>query len=302
MIEFDSVTKQYALHPVPALDAVSFRVARGETVALVGPNGAGKTTAIRIAVGVLLPSDGTVRVDGHDVGHQKKWASAGVGWVSDSNAFDPRIRARVLLRYLSGFYPAAQRLSAVGAERKLEDVGLGKWADHRIGTYSYGMRKRLALAAADVGEPTAFVLDEPFEGLDPAGQVFLRDWLDERGDRQCTILISTHRLPEVQRIANRVVVLNLGKIIRILERREYADARITTVRVSGPQLDPGASELLGALGEVKPDGADLLVTGPSIDPSEIAQLLVSHGYRITLLRPETRTLEEVYSKTFEAAP
>ncbi len=302
MIEFDSVTKQYALTPVPALDGVNFRVASGETVALVGPNGAGKTTAIRIAVGVLLPSGGTVRIDGHDILRQKKPASAGVGWVSDSTVFDPRIRARALLRYLSGFYPASKRLSRDGAQQKLDEVGLGTWADRRIGTYSYGMRKRLALAAADVGEPATYVLDEPFEGLDPAGQAFLRDWLDERGDRQCSILLSTHRLPEVQRIANRVVVLNLGKVVRILDRGEFADAKITTVRVSGPGLDRGASDLLGTLGEVSADGSDLLVTGPSIDPAEIAQLLISHGYRLTLLRPEPKTLEEAYNKTLGPAP
>jgi ABC-2 type transport system ATP-binding protein len=297
VIEFDDLKKRYLGHTAPALDGMTLTAGDAETVALVGPNGAGKTTAIRIAVGVLLPTAGEVRVDGHDVLYDKKRASSTIGWVSDSNVFDPRARAVSLLRYLSGFYPANKRLSSEDAQLRLEEVGLGAWAHRRIGTYSYGMRKRVALAAATVGDPNTFVLDEPFEGLDPEGQRFLRGWLDARAASGCAILLSTHRLPEVQRIAHRVVVLNLGKIVRILSRSEYADSRVTAVRVSGPKLDQAAAELLAAVGEVALDGPDLLVSGPSIDSSEIAQLLVTHGFRITQLKAEPKTLERVYDES-----
>lgn len=297
MIEFASVTKRYSWRGEPALDGLSLAVGKGETVALVGPNGAGKTTAIRIAVGVLLPNEGTVRIDGEDIRKKKKAASTKIGWVSDSNVFDLRAKAGPLLRYLSGFYSPDRRLSTEEAHRRLDEAGLGRVSEQKLGTFSYGMRKRFALAAAMVGDPTTFLLDEPFEGLDPGGQELLRGWLDARSAAGCSVLLCTHRLLEVQRIARRIVVLNLGRVTRVLERPEFVDEKVTTVRISGPKLDPAAADLLSVLGEVQFDGSDLLVSGPSIDSAEAAQLLVTHGYRITQLRAEPKNLERIYNQT-----
>lgn len=298
MIEFDAVTKRYALRAVPALDALSLEIPDGQTFGLIGPNGAGKTTAIRIAVGVMLPTDGMVRVDGEDLSQNKHRVSAKIGWVSDGDIFDPRARATSVLRYLDGFYPGHRRMTLEKAEQRLEEVGLGKWSSKRVGTYSYGMKRRFALAAASVGDPSTYLLDEPYEGLDPGGQQFLRDWLAVRAKAGLTLIIATHRLGEVQKIADKVAILNLGKLVRIVDRSEFADQKVVTVRVGGPNLDEGAVELLRVVGDVTRNEGDLLVTGPAIDPSQIAELLFTHGYRVSQLTPEKKTLENVYGESF----
>lgn len=301
MIEFDTVSKRYSFRAAPALDALSLEVPDGQTFGLIGPNGAGKTTAIRIAIGVMLPTSGTVRIDGEDLSKNKHRASAKIGWVSDGDIFDPRARATSVLRYLDGFYPGHRRMTLEEAEQRLEEVGLGLWSSKRVGTYSYGMKRRFALAAASVGDPSIYFLDEPYEGLDPGGQQFLRDWLGLRAKAGSTLIIATHRLGEVQKIADKVAILNLGKLVRLVDRTEFADQKVVTVRVGGSNLDEGAVELLRVVGEVTRVEEDLLVTGPSIDSSQIVELLFTHGYRVSQLTPEKKTLEIVYSETFSTS-
>jgi ABC-2 type transport system ATP-binding protein len=204
-IRAQSLTKDFG--PIRAVDDLSFTILPGRVVGLLGPNGSGKTTTMRMLLGLVTPTAGRVTIDGRpftdltDPGRQ-------VGAVLEANAFEGRRTARNHLRVLSvegGFDP-------VRVEEVLELVGLRAAADRHAGDFSLGMGQRLSLAGALLGDPAVLVLDEPTNGLDPAGIRWLRDLLRGFAEEGRTVLLSSHVLAEVAQTVDEVLILDRGQL------------------------------------------------------------------------------------------
>ncbi|MFG1947427.1 ABC transporter ATP-binding protein [Nonomuraea sp. NPDC048826] len=207
MIEFKHVTKTY--RDVRALDDVSFTVEAGGVTGFVGPNGAGKSTALRILVGLCRATSGSATVLGvpypdlEDPGHQ-------VGTLLDASAFHPGRSGRETL--MLGAITLGLPRSRV--DEVLDLVGLTRKESHRaVGAYSLGMRQRLGIAHALLGRPRALVLDEPANGLDPQGIRWMRSLLRDLADSGCAVLLSSHLLHEVERVADHVVIIGRGRVL-----------------------------------------------------------------------------------------
>jgi ABC-2 type transport system ATP-binding protein len=204
-VSVQRLTKRFG--SVHAVEDLSFEVTAGRITGFLGPNGAGKTTTLRIALGLVRPTSGEVLIGGRhyaDLPHPRRT----VGGLLEATGFHPGRRGRDHLRILAG-------VAGVGDARVdevLELVELAGAADRRVGGYSLGMRQRLGLAAAMLGDPGVLILDEPANGLDPAGMAWLRGLLRDLAAQGRTILISSHVLSEVAQTVDKVVIINEGRL------------------------------------------------------------------------------------------
>jgi Cu-processing system ATP-binding protein len=217
VVTLDGASKRYGR--LTALQEASLSLSPGETVALVGHNGAGKTTLMKLVLGLIRPSAGTVRVLGEDpAGGKGAEIRRRLGFLPESVAFHAAMTGAELL----SFYARLKRAPRQANSALLERVGLTEAAHRRVGTYSKGMRQRLALAQALIGEPGLLLLDEPTSGLDPESRAQVYATVDRlRGDG-ATVLVSTHALAEIERHVDRVVLLHRG---RLIEAGDLADLR-----------------------------------------------------------------------------
>jgi ABC-2 type transport system ATP-binding protein len=207
VIVFNEVTKRYG--DVTALDRISCTVAAGTITGLLGPNGAGKSTAMRILLGMAKADSGEATVAGRPYTELSNPASV-AGSLLDADCFHPGRTAQESLRLacLTIGLPA-DRVTEV-----LDEVGLSaRDARRRVGAYSLGMRQRLGLALALLGRPAALILDEPANGLDPQGQRWLGDLLRAQAEQGCAVLLSSHQLHEVERLADRLVIIGGGRVL-----------------------------------------------------------------------------------------
>ena len=198
------VTKRFG--KVGAVRGVSFDLERGETVALVGHNGAGKTTLIKLMLGLIRPTSGSVEVLGDDPAAGQFSARKELGFLPENVAFNSGLTGRETL----SFYARLKRQPASAIAPLLERVGLADAAGRRVGTYSKGMRQRLGLAQALLGEPRVLLLDEPTTGLDPALRQSFYETVEELRGRGATVLLSSHALTELEERAGRVIIMNRG--------------------------------------------------------------------------------------------
>lgn len=209
-IALQAATRRYG--GVTALDTVSFEADAGETVALVGHNGAGKTTLMKLVLGLIRPSAGTVRVLGEDpAGRHGARIRGRIGFLPESVALHGAMTGGELLAFYARL-KGAPRAANAGL---LERVGLADAAGRRVGTYSKGMRQRLALAQALIGDPGILLLDEPTSGLDPESRRQVYETIEALRARGALVLISTHALAEVERQVDRVAMLNRGRLIAV---------------------------------------------------------------------------------------
>ncbi|NGO06658.1 ABC transporter ATP-binding protein [Streptomyces sp. HC44] len=204
-IEIRGLTKTFG--PIHAVDDVSFTAPAGQVTGFLGPNGAGKTTTLRMLLGLERPTGGTAVIGGRAY---RELASPRrtVGAVLEASGLHPGRRGRTHLELLA----RAAGLPRQRVDEVLETVGLGAAADRRAGGYSLGMRQRLAVAGALLGDPEVLVLDEPTNGLDPAGVRWLRDLLRQLAGEGRTVLVSSHLLAEVTQYADRVVIIAGGRL------------------------------------------------------------------------------------------
>jgi len=207
-----------------ALAGISFAVAAGEVVGLLGHNGAGKTTTIRLLLGLLAPHGGTVRVFGLEPLVDGERVRARTGVVGEAPGLDERLTARELLHVFADLYdlPAEEQRRRV--PQLLEQFGLLEAADRRVGTFSAGMRQRLALARCLLHDPELLLLDEPTTALDPVAAHQVRELIAERRREGRTILLATHNLDEAERLCDRVVILERGRVLVEGNPRELAAA------------------------------------------------------------------------------
>ena len=203
MIEVDHLTKRF--RNTLAVDDLSFNVREGSITGFLGPNGAGKTTTLRVVLGLVRPTSGSARILGHPY-RALETPTSEVGAVLEASSFHPGRSGRNHLRVVG----AASGLPRSRVDEVLEIVGLSGDAGRRVGGYSLGMRQRLSLAAALLGDPRVFVLDEPANGLDPQGIRWLRELLQSLAREGRTILISSHVLAEVEQIVDEVVIIHRG--------------------------------------------------------------------------------------------
>jgi Cu-processing system ATP-binding protein len=203
-VQVRDVTKRFG--KVEAVRGASFDLKEGETVALVGHNGAGKTTLMKLMLGLVRPTSGSVEVLGDDPAAGQFAARRELGYLPENVAFNAGLTGRETL----SFYGRLKRQPASAVAPMLERVGLADAAGRRVGTYSKGMRQRLGLAQALLGEPRLLLLDEPTTGLDPALRQSFYETVEELRGRGATVLLSSHALTELEERAGRVIIMNRG--------------------------------------------------------------------------------------------
>jgi ABC-2 type transport system ATP-binding protein len=213
VIRLHALRKAYG--PVVAVDSLTLAVARGEVFGFLGPNGAGKTTTIRMMMGLLAPTSGTVTLDGHDVGREPEAAKAVTGYLPDHPFLYDKLTGRELLRFVGGLYGLDRRDLDRRAEELLGDFALVDRAEALTETYSHGMKQRLALAAALVHRPRILVLDEPMVGLDPQGARAFRRLLVDLAASGITIFLSTHSLHVAEELCDRIGILDHGRLVAL---------------------------------------------------------------------------------------
>ena len=228
MIAVRGIGKGYGNHQV--VQDMSFDVRRGRVTGFVGPNGAGKSTTMRIMVGLVTPDRGEVRFAGVPF-RQLSHPARTVGAVLDARSMHPGRTARQHLRALA----ALGRVPLTRTEGVLREVGLEGAADRRVGGFSLGMRQRLALAVALLGEPSVLLLDEPANGLDPEGIRWLRRFLRQFADQGGTVFVSSHLIAELAAVVDDLVVVGAGKVIAEAPLAEIARLSSSTVVVDTPQ-------------------------------------------------------------------
>jgi ABC-2 type transport system ATP-binding protein len=289
-IDVVGLTKRFGT--VLALDDLSFSVRPGVVTGFLGPNGAGKTTTLRCLLGLVSPTAGTVTIDGRayrDIHDPLRT----VGAALEAASFHPGRSARAHLEVmaLAGGLPT----SRVGEVLTL--VGMTEFADRRVGGYSLGMRQRLALAQALLGDPPVLVLDEPANGLDPAGIAWLRHFLRALAGEGRTVVISSHVLSEVQQTVDDVVVIARGRLVRqgALADLEGGPAAVL-VRTPTPTL---LRDALASYAVTEVDGR-LRVEGGTTD--EVGHLAHAAGVELHELTAEASDLEKVFLRMTSEVP
>jgi ABC-2 type transport system ATP-binding protein len=286
----EDLTKRFGERTV--VDRVSFEVWPGEIFGFLGPNGAGKTTTIGMLLGLVRPSAGRAILLGHDVQRKPAAALREVGAVVEAPAFFPYLSGRDNLRVLA----RADGLPDRRVDAVLEQVDLGSRARDRFRVYSQGMRQRLGIAAALLRDPRLVILDEPTNGLDPAGQQEIRALVTTLARTGHTIFLSSHALPEVEQLCERVAILKQGRVIaqgRVDELLRRGRGVLVRVEAEGKR----AAELLRAAPWVvdvrEADGA-LVVEAPAERAAEINALLTSAGLAVAEIRAHQERLEDFF--------
>ena len=289
VIRTTGLTKRFGR--VLAVDDVSLQVRAGDRYGFLGPNGSGKTTTVRMLLGLVFPTAGTVELLGRRLPRQAGPALAAVGALIEGPAAYGHLSARANLRLVDAAGPAGaggRRTRSARVDDALGQVGLDAVGRRPVSAYSLGMKQRLGLAAALLRRPRLLVLDEPTNGLDPQGIHEVRDLLLELNRTGTTVFLSSHLLAEVEALCTRVGVLQQG---RLVVQDDLAALQAPTGRVLVRTADPDlAVRLLD--GRVEARDGDLLTVRHD-DAAALAALLVGDGARLLELRSERRSLEDV---------
>ena len=276
-----------AFGEVRAVDDLSFTVEPGTVMGFLGPNGAGKTTTLRCLLGLISPTKGTCTISGCSYAKLAD-PTATVGALLESCDFHPGRTARNHLRVLC----AAAGIHDRRADEVLEMTGMAESADRRAGTFSTGMRQRLGLAAALLGDPAVLVLDEPANGLDPAGITWVRQMLRYLAAQGKTVLVSSHQLAEMEHTADTVVIINQGRLVQAGPLADLLASTAAAVRVRTPRPDLLRTALMEAGLPVEPRDGALLVRRASA--AQVGHLAFTAGVELEELAEEHTDLEQVF--------
>jgi ABC-2 type transport system ATP-binding protein len=289
---------------VLAVDHIDLNVKAGDVYGFLGPNGAGKTTTLRMALGLIAPTEGTVELFGHDPLREGARALEGVAGFVEAPRFYPYLTGRKnleLLAALDGVPSGAQARATDRIDEVLEVVELVPRAKHKVGGYSHGMRQRLGIAAALLRRPRLLILDEPATGLDPAGMRDMRELIRRLAGEGITVLLSSHQLPEVQELCDRVAIVDRGRVV-------YEGALSDLRRQGGAGYRLRTTEDVRALGVVRAQpGVEHATSGEhglsfqaqESDVSALSLALAREGVGILALTPELATLEDLFFRLTE---
>ena len=285
MIEVEGLTKRYG--STLAVDDLSFTVSPGTVTGFLGPNGAGKSTTMRAILGLVHPTVGSTAVLGVPY-RALDWPVRQVGALLETFDAHPGRSGRNHLRVLA----VAGQIPRSRADEVLDLVELGGAGRRRVKGYSLGMRQRLGLAAALLGDPEVLVLDEPANGLDPQGVRWLRDFLRSLAGEGRTILVSSHVLAEVAQTVHEVVIIHRGRLVRHAAMADVESMAAGATIVRSPDAATLGSLLADAGVEVQIQGDGRLTV--SAEPERVGEIAAAHGVVLHELTAQRATLEEVF--------
>jgi len=284
VIEVVDLRKRY--RKATAVDGLTFKVRDGSITGFLGPNGAGKTTTLRILLGLVHPTSGSATIDGQRYRALDRPLGR-VGAVLEASNYHPKRSGRNHLRALA----AAGEIRSSRVDELLEFVGLGSAGRRAVGGYSLGMRQRLSVAGALLGDPQVLLLDEPANGLDPEGIRWLRDFLRAFAGEGKTVFISSHVLGEMQQLVDEVVIIHRGRLVAHETVGELTARAVGSTRVRSPQ----AARLREALAkegiEARGDGDRLVTAAPA---ERVGELAAANGVVLHELASDSASLEEAF--------
>lgn len=291
IIQTENLRKAYG--PKLAVAGVNLQVSRGEVFGFLGPNGAGKSTTVKMLLGLVLPSAGTVRVFGQSP--QNSAVRAKIGFLPEHFRFHEWLKAREFLTFHGQLYGLTGPNLAKRVDELLDLVGLGQTAEVKLGNFSKGMLQRVGLAQAMLNQPELIFLDEPTSGLDPLGRRLVRDIIYQLRDAGTTVFLNSHLLSEIEVTCNRVAFIKQGTVVQAHSMAELAerDTRLTL------RAEPLTATLLAELKTLDPaldhHGSTVMMhlTSESLVP-QVAQMVLAQGASLFELRPERQSLEEIF--------
>ncbi|SDF55289.1 ABC-2 type transport system ATP-binding protein [Lentzea fradiae] len=287
MIEAVGLRKHYGR--TKAVDDLSFTVRPGRVTGFLGPNGAGKSTTMRMILGLDTPTGGDVKIDGRHYADFKEPLRK-VGALLDAKWVHPNRSARAHLKWLA----VSNRIPVSRVDEVLEVVGLSEVAGKNAGGFSLGMAQRLGIAGALLGDPEVLLFDEPVNGLDPEGILWIRQFLHRLADEGRTVFVSSHLLSEMAQTAQELVVIGKGQLIAQTSTEQFiADATQDHVRVRSPQA-VRLRELLAASATVTEDPAGNALVVQGLPADRIGELAAEHGIVLHELSPQRGSLEEAF--------
>jgi ABC-2 type transport system ATP-binding protein len=299
MIEAIELGKQF--RDLTAVHELSFAVGDGEIFGLLGPNGAGKTTTVRMLSGLIAPSAGSARINGHELGPDSQRIRAITGILTESPGLHDKLTARQNLAYYGRLYGLRGTQLRRAVDRYLGVVGMTDAADRRVAGFSKGMRQKVAIARAMLHEPEVIYLDEPTSGLDPSAAKQVRDFVSTLRDAGRSIVVCTHNLDEAERLCDRIGIMR-GTLLRVdtpARLRRMNGTATVRVELVGARRPTSFLDMLAGLAFVEgaraSDGSLFVeVTDPRGDNPELVRALVGAGARIVHVTEEAATLEQVY--------
>jgi ABC-2 type transport system ATP-binding protein len=286
-IEVRDLTRTYGA--ATAVDALNLGIRAGEVYGFLGPNGAGKTTTLRMLLGLIAPTRGTISILGHEPGTPA--ALARIGSMIETPAFYPFLSGRDNLKMLAAYTgTVADRIDDV-----LDLVDLSGRSSDAFRTYSLGMKQRLGVAAALLKDPPLLLLDEPTNGLDPAGMADMRRLIRRLGNEGRTVMLSSHLMPEVEKVCDRIGIIAQGRLVFEGTIDDLRGEPALVVRVDDPVRARSILLDRPGISQAELSGTALRLAGDEIrDPAAINGALVGAGFAVRELRQDRRSLEDIF--------
>jgi ABC-2 type transport system ATP-binding protein len=302
VVECKGLTKVYRKllagrsRDVRALQSITLSVAEGQIVGLIGPNGAGKSTLLNLMAGLIFPTEGHVSICGHPA--RSIEARSGLGYMPEHPTFLGRYSAWATLKYHGALLGLSRQDVSAQIDKLTEQLEMDEYIDRPCADFSQGMKQRLALAIALMNDPRFLLLDEPSNGLDPIGIIQLRDLLKKLRDAGTAIVISSHRLGELEKLTNDYIFLYRGEVVSFGDKIEASGAGRVHVGLvaNGNQI---AKKLLPQSKLISSTETELVITvGDENEVSDIIDNLVENGARITSVLLQKEDIEDVFLRLY----
>ena len=305
VLELENIAKSFSRgflgRKLRVLDGLSLRIEQGEVFGLLGHNGAGKSTAMRVMLGMLRPDAGTVRLFGQEGSSRE--SRARIGYLGDENGLYPYFNAEEMMRLTGELFRMDPALLAERGRALIKDAGLERHARVKVKKYSKGMRQRLAIALTLLSEPDLLILDEPYSGLDPIGRRQVRHMLLDLKERGKTILLSSHIVPDVEAVCDRVGILKDGRLEKLLALDDIFHEKSASVELTVSGVEPGDFDAMTSVEKIYHHSRALVVRcrGRGAVRAVIAR---THdlGGDVLEVKPLKFNLEDYLLETLEQPP
>jgi ABC-2 type transport system ATP-binding protein len=288
-IALENVTKSY--ESVIAVSGVNLRVRQGAVLGLLGPNGAGKTTTIRMVMNILVPDEGSILVLGKPVTDESRES---IGYLPEERGLYPRMQVRKLIVFLGALHGLSEAEADRRAREWLDRFELGEWAEKKVNELSKGMQQKVQFIASVIHRPQLVILDEPFSGLDPVNAATVKDIMLEMRDQGSTIILSTHRMEQVEKMCDSICLINHGRNVLDGDLRAIKQSygkNTLQIEFTGPDsfLSHPAVAAVNRFGT----GAEAKLK-PGSDPQEILRAAVQSGAQITRFELIEPSLSDIF--------